>query len=303
MLLVGLGRAGALALAVLIERPDVEIVAAVDPRGRRVPARPPIGIPVSRSLDGAGLPDLAIVSTPTPSHVGVCLDLLDRYPGLELILCEKPAALAASDLAALHVRARERHAELRVLLHYAFSGEVLWLADRIGEFAEVASFEARFEDPYRDSLAGATATLSCSWADSGINALSVLTRLVQLEAVVTATASGVTDHVATVSFRSGDRAGVGTIATSWEVEASRKQTALTLVDGTTIELEHDAGTVSVNGDEIYRRAGTDPRLERYRTMLRAHLDDVASVPDERTTLHLHALLSAGLTGGLDGPAA
>jgi predicted dehydrogenase len=301
-LLVGLGQAGTLALGALAERPDVEIVAGVDPRGRQARARLPSGIPVSRSLNVGGSPDLAIVSTPTPSHAEVCCELLDRYPGLALILCEKPAAYGEGDVAALYERGREQETEFRVLLHYAFASEVLWLADRIGDFGEIVSFEARFEDPYADSLAEHAARLTSSWVDSGINALSVLVRLVEPEAVVAATVDPITWGEATISFRSDETAGAGTITTSWMVEARRKQTTLSLVDGTAVELDHDAGTVFVNGSVVFRAGGADSRIERYRTMIGAHLDDATTVPSEQTTLHLHTLVTAALTGHLHRPA-
>jgi predicted dehydrogenase len=293
-MLVGLGRAGALSMGALRLRRDVELVGAVDPNPAAVRIGPPDGIPVRPSLEGLASAELAIVSTPTPSHPDVCYDLLDRVPGLSLVLCEKPGALTGEGLSELLAAAAERGVGLRVLLHYAFGSEVLWLAEHLQELGDVASFNASFEDPYGDALAERTTTLVSSWADSGINALTVLARLLELTAVVDSRSTGPEDSRTTLSFRSGRTTGTGVVETNWLVERPRKHTSLTLADGTVIEVDHFARTVTADGTELYGGPPCDPAAMRYRTMIDAHLDDSPSLVDEATTLRLHALLADGI---------
>jgi predicted dehydrogenase len=293
VLLVGLGQAAGLTLAALESREDVEIVAGVDPRGVDGTGRLAAAAPVLPSLDGLPEAEIAIVATPTPTHVAVCAGVLERCPGLRLLLCEKPFTLAPSEGRRLLADARGRGVELRVMLHYAFAAEVLWLSGRLGELGDVAAFEARFEDPYGEALAERAPVLVSSWADSGINALSVVARLVRLERVVAATGSRPVETMATLAFVSGTTASVGSITTSWLVDRPTKRTTLVLADGTRLELDHDAQSAAADGRVLFQAHG-DARVERYRTMLDAHLVDAPTVHDAESVLSLHELLAAGL---------
>lgn len=291
---VGLGRAGALATAALRRRDDVRIVAAVDPD----PAAALDGVPVLRSLEELPDAEIAIVSTPTPGHPEVCEALFEQVTGLSLVLCEKPAALSAERLTALVATARGRGIELRVLLHYAFGSEVAWLAGQLGDLGPVASFSATFEDPYGDALAERTRTLVSSWADSGINALTVASRLVDLKTVVDSHAAGADDSRTEIAFQSVGTVGTGTIATSWRVREPRKQTSLTLADGATVDVDHTARRVTIDGRVAYDAPTDDAPLRRYEAMIDAHLDDAPTLFDQAATLHLHRLVEDGLAAQL-----
>lgn len=294
VILVGLGRAAALTMGALMRRRDVEIVGAVDPRGEAAQIGPPKGVPVRRFLDELPRADVAIVSTPTPSHAAVCEELFDRVPSLSLVLCEKPAALSAGQLTSLFESARGHGIEFRVLLHYAFGSEVLWLSKCLAGLGDVASFSVWFEDPYQEALKERAQTLVSSWADSGINALTVLARLLEPKEVVASSASGREISRTELSFTSGQTSGTGLVRTSWLVTEPQKRTSLTLVDGTTVDVDHSARTVTANGSVLYRASSGDATIMRYRTMIDAHLDDAPNVPDKATTLRLHALLADGL---------
>jgi predicted dehydrogenase len=294
VMLVGLGRAGALALDALLRRKDVEIVAAVDPDPAAARVALPNGVPIRSSLLGLPPAEIAIVSTPTPSHPAVCEALLDCVPGLRVVLCEKPATLSGQQLGALIASARAAGVELRVLLHYAFGSEVLWLAEHLAELGDVASFSASFGDPYGADLATRTTTLVSSWADSGINALTVLARLLEPAAVVDSRSAGPETSRTTLSFTSGSTSGTGLVETNWLVAEARKRTSLTLADGTALELDHLARSVTSNGRLLYRAPPADAASMRYRTMIDAHLDDAGSLLDEATTIRLHVLLADGL---------
>jgi predicted dehydrogenase len=302
VLFVGLGQAAGLALAALEGRDDVEIVAGVDPLGVDGTGRLGAGVPVLTSLEALPEAEIAIVSTPTPTHADVCAGVLERGRGLRLLLCEKPFTLAPCEGRRLMADARGRGVDLRVLLHYAFAAEVLWLAERLSEFGDVAAFEALFEDPYGDAFADRTAVLVSSWADSGINALSVLARLVQLERVVASTGDRSGETAATLAFVSGATESVGTITTRWRVGRRTKRTTLVVGDGTVLALDHEARSVSAGGRIAFQAHG-DARLERYRTMLDAHLADAPTVHDTESVLRMHELLVAALGPEVSSPTA
>ena len=293
-MLVGLGRAGTLAMDALGRRPDIELVAAIDLHPGKARARFPDGLSIRTSLVDLPNAEIAIVSTPTPSHRTVCLELIERAPGLSLILCEKPGAMSAQHLEELVGSARDRGVELRVLLHYGFGSEVLWLAEHLSELGEVSSFSAAFEDPYGAALAERTATLVSSWVDSGINALTVLARLLEPTAVIDSRSPSAESSRTELSFRCGSSSGTGVVTTSWRASMARKSTCLTLVDDAVLDVDHLAGTVTHNGSTLYRAPPGDARVMRYRTMIAAHLDDAPTLLDEATAMRLHALLAAAI---------
>ena len=279
----------------LTRRRDVEIVAAVDLHPGAARIAPPNGLSIRRSMDDLPHADVAIVSTPTPTHAAVCKELFERAPSLSLVLCEKPGALSAWQVEDLFESARVRGIEFRVLLHYAFGSEVLWLAKRLADLGDVTSFSASFEDSYREALAERSQILVSSWADSGINALTVLARLLEPNAIIDSTSSGGETSRTSLSFTSGKTSGTGLVTTSWLVSEPRKRTSLTLIDGTTVDVDHLTGTVTADGSLLYRAPAGDAAVMRYRTMVDAHLDDAPSLPHEATTLRLHALLADGLS--------
>ena len=292
VLIVGLGRAAKLAVEALSDRPDASVVAGVDPA---VASFAP-GVPVYASLEEVprGLAiDLAVVATPTPSHAAVCRELIDADLDVGALACEKPLALGVGEVEDLLRRAHERGRPLRVLYHYAHAAEVLWAAEHldelVGRHGNVGHAVARFEDPYESEIDEREQVLVSSWHDSGINALSVLVRFVDLQ--------GITDtdvHLnmpsagaATVAFANGE----ARISTAWDVHEEVKRTTLRFSDGTPLELDHPTQTATVAGRVVFRGEGF-ARLERYRRLMDAHVGANGDVYDDQTTIGLHHLLDA-----------
>jgi len=291
---VGLGRAAGLSLAALDDRDDIVIVGGVDPRGVEAMTRLPSTAPVVGRSEELPSFDIAIVATPTPSHVEDCRRLFGHCEGGELILCEKPLALVSGEAEALFADARSAGVELRVLLHYAYAPEVLWARRRLGIEPPVESFAAYFRDPYGEGLFERAAVLGTSWVDLGVNALSVLERLVTLE-TADPLRSSIQLGVVRVGFSAAGGMGEGTIMTAWGDGDPVKRTSLRLRDGPRVDLDHVRGSVSVDGRELYRSRG-QPISERYRTMLAAHLDGSELVHTNAATIDLHRVLAAGDIG-------
>ena len=291
LVLVGLGRAAALTLGGIEQRTDVRLVAAVDPLGRKATTDVPRSVAVGHAL--ADLPgfDIAVVATPTATHPDVCRALFGRCRGDELVLCEKPLADAPDVAEGVLDAAVAAGIRFRVFFHFGFAAEVMWAREALAGRAPVASVACAFVDPYADDLEARTAALVSSWLDSGINALSVLGRLVDLRDAEPIAGNTAVDTHVRVTFSSGGEEGEGTIRTAWETDA-RKQTTVRLVDGTELVLDHRTATVTVDGREAFRGAA-DPSRDRYRLMLAAHLDDTDLVHTRDQILELHRLLARG----------
>jgi predicted dehydrogenase len=291
LVLVGLGRAAALTLGGIEPRDDVRLVAAVDPLGRRATTPVPPGVDVGHDLADLPAFDIAVVATPTATHADVCRALFARCRGDELVICEKPLADDPDVAEGVLDAAAAAGIRFRVFFHFGFAAEVMWARDALAGRAPVASVACEFVDPYADDLEARTAALVSSWLDSGINALSVLGRLVELRDAEPYAGNTAVDTTVRVTFDSGGTVGEGTIRTAWDTYA-RKATTVRLADGTVVVVDHREATVTVDGREVFRGA-PDPSRDRYRLMLAAHLDDTDLVHTRDQVLELHRLLSRG----------
>lgn len=293
VLIVGLGRAAKLAVEALSGRSDAAVVAGVDPApGVSLPN----GVPVYRSLGDVPRDlaiDLAVVATPTPSHGTVCLELIDGDLDIAAIACEKPLALGVGEVEDLLRRARERGRPLRVLYHYAHAAEVLWAAEHLDELVSrhgnIRDAVARFEDAYESEIDEREHVLVSSWHDSGINALSVLARLVDLKGIIDTDVhlEMPSAGAATIALASGE----ARIYTRWDVRAEVKRTTVRFDDDAALELDHPTQTATLAGRVVFRGEGF-ARLERYRRLMDAHVGGNGDVYDDRTTISLHSLLDA-----------
>ena len=291
LVLVGLGRAAALTLGGIEPRGDVRLIAAVDPLGRGATTPVPPAGAVGHVLADLPAFDIAVVATPTATHPDVCRTIFELCRGDELVLCEKPLADDPGVAEDVLDAAAAAGIRFRVFFHFGFAAEVMWARDALAERAPVASVACAFVDPYADDLEARTAALVSSWLDSGINALSVLGRLVELRDAEPLPGNTVVDTNVRVTFSTGGGDGEGTIRTAWDTYA-RKTTTVRLVDGTEVVLDHRAATVTIDGREAFRGA-PDPSRDRYRLMLAAHLDDTDLVHTRPQVLELHRLLSRG----------
>ena len=303
ILIAGLGDVAQSHLKALEQTPGADVVAGVD-----IAAKPGIffrkhPVPVyqtPREAKAHHHPDIVVVATPTPVHRIVCDQVADCFPTAR-ILVEKPAA---NDLpGARHVLEDIGSFQpVDVAYHMAFSPEVFWgmqIAQAApAELGVLVAMEASFADPYTDQFDAARSRLGNSWIDSGINALSVLSRFASPIQCTSLRRVGKESHSmfeAHVAIHAVDKALEARILTNWHVTAPAKTTRLRYGSGAELVLDHTAVAGHlIQGGQITARYSHDcitPRRERrYLALYRWWLTEGnAPLPGE-TSIRLHELL-------------
>ncbi len=240
--IVGLGRIAAAHVAALERTGGADVVAGVDPGPAARLAFRGRDLPVAR--DAAGLPtvDAAVVTVPTDAHLAVLRDL--AAAGVPEVLMEKPLVATREELGLLD----DARAGVPVwpLLHFALADEVRWAAERIGAWTAahgpVAEVLQLFQDPYLPHLGERLRSLSSSWLDSGVNALSVAARLAPLGPVRAARPLGAPAGTGAAVELGLEGGGTAAVVTSWHARRTSKGTHLRLADGARVLIDHTAGS-------------------------------------------------------------
>ena len=238
--IIGLGHVAVHHIAAIELSNDFRLVAGCDPDGSRhllLPENTATYSDAKDLIECEGL-DVIVVASPNQLHVdhGIQVMQSGRWLFVEKPLARTPEEFErfANEKAALDGRCTQA-------LHAAFGVEVDWYAanqdvERI-HAGDLVGFSADFSDPY---IVGGQVirhgpTAWGSWMDSGINALSVIARLIDPRGIQFRGADLARDPnadnlavEARVDFgfptASGD--GVGTIVTTWKRGADKKVTVL-----------------------------------------------------------------------------
>lgn len=216
--------------------------------------------------------DLVLVSTPTPTHYAIGMQVLAS--GRNLLL-EKPCCGSGAEFEALQGLAAERGCFLHVALHSLHARDLRWFLARRSDFPPGVpdSIHCRFFDPYCSGgrLRPAARALGGSWQDSGINALAVVATLADTDSLQLRRprfgepADGCHDLRANVEFASRDGRSVVTIDTSWVEGVDSKTTTLAWTAASTeVLLDHSRERVRAVRDGVAEAwvelAGEQPRL-------------------------------------------
>jgi Oxidoreductase family, NAD-binding Rossmann fold len=299
--IVGFGMIGHLHVQALKQIEGVRVIGGTDTgpgrtlsyRGRQRPVYRHLGDLLDRS------PSAVIVATPTPTHAGICRALAAHGHRPRLVLMEKPLGSSLAEVDGILSPGPDM--EVIGLYHAAHAPEVLWAMDRAPAWQETygafSGYLASFADPYSDRGAAHNQVYVNSWVDSGINALSVAYRFVQLTAVdqlITLDEQGSTFR-ASVRFGSNGRENAGTIETSWAVPDPVKHSALRLGQDTRLYLDHQQATGHLqHGDAVREEfiyTGTLPRLQmHYKNSFRSIFIDRKGYYTASESRLLHRLL-------------
>lgn len=304
VVIVGVGIAGTVHARVLEGFPGVTVVAGIDTAARDLTFRG-IKVPVYPSffeMTAAmkSQPDIVVVATPTPTHAKVCGEVAE-YFGQAAIIVEKPAAGNLEDVRRI-VDGIGGKQPVTVAYHMAFSPVVEWgvreTAKRAAQLGTPAAIEAWAADPYQADVETVRERLANSWADSGINALSVIERfakpiartsLRQIESRARSVFEGA------FLCEAGGKHVPATIMTSWYSTEPSRWTKIRYSSGAELVMDHHAVTGYLRQDgrtsALFGSDGTTPRREaHYRALYRSWLGSGDQIFAARTSLRLHDLL-------------
>lgn len=301
--IVGLGTIAAVQLRALNALPDLfRLTAACD---RAPQTRTRVNVPVHTRLSAflrEGDTDAVLVSVPPAAHADVAKQCLRAG---KRVLLEKPAAACLHDACAVYEEARQCGVLLRTAFHAAHGCEVLWaraaLPELIRSHGPIAAFDCTFCDPYAENgrILPEKIPLGGCWADSGINALSILARLCDLTVCTPNRKETIEDAACglpvfcrrTFSAAAADIR----ITTDWTAGHGEKQTDAAFADGTHLLLLHTAQRAElVQGGKhtvLFRGDGEERLTRQYKGVLAEFaraIDENAS--DTALSLRLHALL-------------
>jgi predicted dehydrogenase len=294
VLLVGLGTIARTHREVLDADPGFEIVGGVDPH----PALTDLS-PLFRDLDAAFAagadPDVVVVATPTPTHVSLVSELLERCDAT--VLSEKPLATAAGAIGELERAHGRDHVagRVRVAHHFAFSPEVEWARRTVlqnPDWGAPTTILAVFNDAYarlpESQLAGYVST----WVDSGPNQLSVVAAFARDWRVLSH--DDARDRAVTALEHDGGRT---ILSSNWLAADTSKQTTLRFDDaGVEVRIDHTSMTALVQRDgEVVEHVGYTGTASRkaahYQGLYRVLREDPA---DHRLSVDLAADIAAVL---------
>lgn len=266
--IIGLGHIGRIHIAALTQSKGFALVAGCDNDSALAAVLPP-GIPFYPShhnMLAAGDYDTVMVATPNRIHNAIACDVLSA--GYNVIV-EKPAATCPAELQHLEQLAAARGRHVYYAFHAAAAFEVDALVAHLGDnsrsYGPLTGFHCRFYDPYihpSGSLLTQAQSLDDCWSDSGVNALSVLDRVLPVDAFSLAFCRqsgdrnrepGVLSTLVGFHFSaigSESSTGFGVIDTAWDQGRNYKCTTLCYGhSGWRVEADHSSQTVTVWDNE------------------------------------------------------
>jgi D-galactose 1-dehydrogenase len=279
---VGLGHVASHHIAAIEESRSFRLVAACDPNPDALRFSSPAVRAVSDIDALLAFPDVdaVIVASPNRFHVEHGIKVIEA--GKWLVM-EKPVAPTRDEFERLAEARALKGARCSVALHAAFGVEVDWFCQQreqgaLDDFV-ISSLGAQFYDPYftNGELERRALSLSGSWMDSGINALSVVDRVLGAEklALVDSRMTRVaavpcTEVQGTVDFeyRTGETIGTGWIDTNWTLGRNKKVTTLTAIGPwRRVVLDHSEQRVVLREGhgqrELFRCDNGKPRLTNH----------------------------------------
>lgn len=262
--IIGLGHIAGYQLKAIEQLKDIELVAAYDIDPSRARILPP-EVLFFDSLEGLMSHqdvDLILVSTPNNSHYAVGKQVLQNSRSL---LLEKPRCDSLEQFDELVELSRKNNQKFMVALHAAFGRDVLWYLDYLSESefkpGPLTSFHAGFFDPYYEDgrIVPAAESLGGSWFDSGINALSVIGKFIDLDKLhivegrmtrISTLPCSEIQGAASFEFESGKHLGSGIIETNCALGLNRKITRLDYtLTGIQVVLDHSNEQVTIKKDK------------------------------------------------------
>ncbi|PRY85234.1 Gfo/Idh/MocA family protein [Donghicola tyrosinivorans] len=241
--------------------------------------------------------DVVVIATPPSTHLALAQEAFDA--GVDVLL-EKPATPEPEEYRALLQAAKRSGQRLQLAFHAAFGREMDWFKEARDEiyrtYGQPVGIECNFFDPYvvDGQLLPQAVGLHGSWRDSGINALSVLDLVLDLQTVTVGKAQlmGHAQGQGLDTYSSVDLVwpgGRGVINTSWQRGQNLKTTKVRFAEAELL-LHHTDEVAVLTHQGIARpfdQSNGQPRLTNHYIGLfaqfAAHRDD--PMFDEGARMH------------------
>jgi D-galactose 1-dehydrogenase len=316
--LIGVGHVAQHQVAAIARIPEIRLTDAYDLDSAKAGGLPD-ATHVHASLDTllrSSDADIILVSTPNKTHFEIARQVIEAG---RAVIVEKPIATSDAELDELIELSERKGCFLAVALHAAYARDLIWWVGRMqaepAAFGRLRGFHAGFFDPYvvEGQLLPPAADLSGSWFDSGINALSVIGRIIDpdslqlVEAHMSAVPQFPCSQIqgsALFSFRNLETTGHGTVDTNWTLGLNHKVTRI-FYDDAQIILDHSRETVVIEHenqgvDRIDLRTDQSRLTNHYEGLFR-HLIDMFEARRSNITVaaRLHRLLFAASRSGTD----
>jgi len=299
--IVGLGMIAKLHVQALEQIEGVEVIGGTDVDSGRTLSYLGQQLPVYTNIDDLldRSPSAVIVATPTPTHYDIYRKLAAHDKQPRRVVIEKPLGSSLGQVD--EILGSGNDMDVIGLYHTASAPEVLWAVENAlpwqEKYGAFSGYLASFTDPYRDRGSSHDQVYVNSWLDSGINALSVAYRFLQLTEVdqLTILADRKSTFEASVRFLSNGIESAGTIRTSWDVSTPAKQSILRLGAQTHLYLDHQHVSGSLrHRDQIlqeFKYTGSIPRLQlHYQNAFRSIFIDKSGYYTTDQSRFLHVLL-------------
>ena len=258
--------------------------------------------------------DCVVISTPLSTHVAVAEACLR---GKKHVLLEKPAALSVAEIQRLFELAQEQGVAFHVSFHSSFGVDIEWYLENLGRVdpvfrkENIRTMECHFYDPYVTDgvMLEDRKPLGGSYIDSGVNILSVCSRLVPMEGMT------LRQHT---TRKTGDGVVYGSetvledgcvrirLHTGWDKDLNHKSTLLGFADTEeAILLDHTGQSVwklGANNEKqlLYQENVLQRMVNQYIIVFRAFAKALESKGDPlhcQQVVRIHELL---LSVGEDG---
>lgn len=228
--------------------------------------------------------DKVLVATPNNTHKSISMDVL--LYGYDLIL-EKPAATNLDEFKELQRLEKIYQKKIYFLFHAAFGHEVLFFKEfyeqNKEQIGELISFKCQFYDPYfnNNNLEAHASDLENPWIDSGVNALSVISKFMPLKNIITTDIKSTNffdqeiSHLRYFEIKNGL---FGTIDTSWDQNKNFKKSELYFKNNFRLILNHSEQSLNLfdidNKSEILSKNFKGERLlNHYKNSFKDYLNN------------------------------
>jgi D-galactose 1-dehydrogenase len=238
--IAGLGHVAVHQVAALAKMDVFNLVAVCDPDPGRLALLGEGRNTFTDIAEMLSLPELDVVVVATPNRLHVDHGVQTLESGKWLVM-EKPVAETQEGFEKVENARDLCGGHCTLALHAAFGQEVEWfsrqqLIDGL-DVKDCESFAAHFYDPYFEDghLQSRAFSLGGSWMDSGINALSVISRVINHDNLfmrdsrmtrVAGTKCSEVQGTVEFEFSRGTSIGSGVIDTNWTLGRDQKMTTL-----------------------------------------------------------------------------